>query len=251
MSISEKLTTIAENQEKVYQAGQQAEYDRFWDEYQSNGERTNYRGAFMGAGWGNTTLLPKYGAAPTIGYMMFGYGSFKGDLDDVFVNRGLTLDFSQCTNFSYMFTSTSVSTIGTIDMRAATECSSVFYSGLLKTIRNFIPPDLVMNASCFYGLENVTVGGEISKSINLQQCKNLTYDSLYSIITHLKSFKKVTVNEWGDVEESYTDDAYTQTITLSAESKALLDAKDDETGGCSIEAMCWTDFITLQGWNYA
>ena len=40
MSIAEKLTTVAENVPKVYEAGKKAEYDAFWDKYQNNGKRT-------------------------------------------------------------------------------------------------------------------------------------------------------------------------------------------------------------------
>ena len=36
MSIAEKLTTIAENEQKVYDAGQKSEYDRFWDSYRGS-----------------------------------------------------------------------------------------------------------------------------------------------------------------------------------------------------------------------
>ena len=39
MSIAEKLITIAENEERVYESGKKAAYDRFWDVYQQNGNR--------------------------------------------------------------------------------------------------------------------------------------------------------------------------------------------------------------------
>ena len=40
MSIAEKLTKVAENVPKVYEAGKKDEHDKFWDEYQTtrNGE---------------------------------------------------------------------------------------------------------------------------------------------------------------------------------------------------------------------
>ena len=60
MSIADKLLTIAQNQQAVYDAGKQAEYDRFWDEYQKNGTRTNYYYAFAGSGWNTKTYAPKY-----------------------------------------------------------------------------------------------------------------------------------------------------------------------------------------------
>ena len=35
MSIADKLTTIAENEQKVYDAGAKSEHDKFWDSYQN------------------------------------------------------------------------------------------------------------------------------------------------------------------------------------------------------------------------
>lgn len=60
MSIAEKLTTIAENEQKVYDAGKKAQYDEFWDDYQKNGAKTNYTRAFEGALWTDKTFNPKY-----------------------------------------------------------------------------------------------------------------------------------------------------------------------------------------------
>jgi len=47
-----------------FEAGKQAEYDRFWDNYQQNGERTNYFGAFSGSAWSKETFKPKYTIRP-------------------------------------------------------------------------------------------------------------------------------------------------------------------------------------------
>jgi len=54
----------------------QAEYDRFWDAYQDNGNRTKYNHAFAGTGWTNEYIQPKYPLCPTsdikiTAYMMF------------------------------------------------------------------------------------------------------------------------------------------------------------------------------------
>jgi hypothetical protein len=42
------------------EAGRQAEYDAFWDSYQENGNRKDYRNAFSGTGWTDETYNPKY-----------------------------------------------------------------------------------------------------------------------------------------------------------------------------------------------
>ncbi len=68
MSIAEKLTTIAENEQRVHDAGydsgysegKQAEYDRFWDGFQQDGNRKNYWYGFAGPGWTQETLNPKH-----------------------------------------------------------------------------------------------------------------------------------------------------------------------------------------------
>lgn len=96
MAISNKLTTIAENVQKVYEAGKSdgysdgfetgseegynkgktdgyaegqengynegktAEQNAFWDTYQDNGNRTNYDHAFAGEGWTDELYDPKY-----------------------------------------------------------------------------------------------------------------------------------------------------------------------------------------------
>ena len=76
MSIAEKLTAIAENEQRVYdagymhgnndgyllgeEAGKKSEYDAFWDAFQLDGERTNYSYAFSGSGWHSETFKPKY-----------------------------------------------------------------------------------------------------------------------------------------------------------------------------------------------
>ena len=60
MSIAKKLQIIAENEQKVYEAGAKSEYDKFWDSFQINGTRRNYPWTFAGSGWADDTYNPKY-----------------------------------------------------------------------------------------------------------------------------------------------------------------------------------------------
>lgn len=84
MTIAEKLTQIAENEQKVFDAGRemglsdghftgyqdglaagkQAQYDAFWDAFQANGERRFYYYAFswgqFNNGWASEAYNPKY-----------------------------------------------------------------------------------------------------------------------------------------------------------------------------------------------
>ena len=69
--ITEKLTTIAENQPRVYDNGYTkgvrdgvaSGYDRFWDGFQNFGSRTYYDKGFQY--WGSEYIEPKYKIVPT------------------------------------------------------------------------------------------------------------------------------------------------------------------------------------------
>lgn len=86
-------------------------------------------------------------------------------------------------------------------------------------------------------LEYIRFEGTIGQDINLQWSKKLTLESLISLIDHLKQYL--------DGDQA---DAYTKTITLSAESKALLrEASEAEYGN----EYYWEDQIFNNGWNMA
>lgn len=184
--------------DEVYEAGQKAEYDSFWDNYQNNGNRKDYECAFSGTGWTAETMLPKYDIiSPSSAYMMFRTCGYNGDLDDLFKNRGLTLDFSGCKNFQYMFYNCLITAIGQIDCSGATNGNipSIFNSPNLDTIRNLIPPPVAMANTCWgAGLVNLGIGGEIVDDFNVSRCTKLTHDSLMSIINALKDFVLATMD---------------------------------------------------------
>lgn len=67
MSVSEKLQQIAENEQRVYDAGKRAERNNFWEIYQNGGKRTVWTNAFTGVfsktgagGWTDETYNPIY-----------------------------------------------------------------------------------------------------------------------------------------------------------------------------------------------
>lgn len=67
-TIAEKLTTIADNQQKVYDAGYNIGLAKgktdanksFWNNYQLYGGRNSYSYAFFGNGWNDSTYNPQY-----------------------------------------------------------------------------------------------------------------------------------------------------------------------------------------------
>lgn len=137
-----------------YAAGQQTEYDRFWDGQQDNGERTNYDYAFYGEGWNDTTYNPKYPIVGRVGSAWRG-ASMTNTLVDIVVT-GATANA-----FAY----SKVVTIPSIDLTGATNTTNCFNSA--------------------NNLVNVTFAGIIPTAINMSACP-LTNESVQSAIDHLK-----------------------------------------------------------------
>lgn len=199
MSIAEKLTTIAENQQKVYDAGAKSEYDRFWDDVQLNGTRRMYANGFCMNSWTKETFKPKYDMKPTQAQYMFAYWGAGGrsnsveafDLRDVEV----TIDFSESTSVMALFNGNGMITgVGVIDTSSAQDLGTAFYgASALVTIEKLVLKEdgsqTFSNTFTACGkLANLTVEGVIGNTLSLSSCTKLTHDSLMSIIGALKDF---------------------------------------------------------------
>ena len=170
----------------AYEAGMQAEYDRFWDAYQENGTRTDYRYAFYGIGWTDETYIPKYPLQVT---------NAAGMYADTKITKRIDIDTSACTNFTNTFSSAkALTTIGTIDTRSAATLNQIFaYMDKLKTIEKLILKDdgsQTFSADCFgwdVVLADIVIEGTIGNSVSFRGCYNLTTASATSIINALSS----------------------------------------------------------------
>lgn len=229
MSIAEKLTTIAENEQKVYDAGQKSEYDRFWESYQENGNRTNYNGAFYGKGWSNETFKPKYDIKPTSANLssIFRETSITGDLKTILDNLGIVLDTSGATSFSYSFYNNSFEKLPPIDMSG---CGNTAYVFALNP--NLKELEIKVSEKTTYSgtfdrcpaLEKLTVMGTIGQNgFNVSSSTKLTKDSLMGIMSAVKDYKNSTT---------------TYTITLGNDNLAKL--TDEEKA-----------IATQKGWTLA
>lgn len=206
MSIAEKLTTIAENEQKVYEAGAKSEYDRFWDEFQQNGNRTIYICSF-GAGWNADIWKPKYPMRPTNAYMMFFNNMAQYILIDDFVEfckeNNIILDFSNCTNAYYALATLQSPHFGVLDFSKCTNMTLLFYSHNnlssygVRTIDEFICSEITtFTATTFQHaiyLTNLNMSGVMAKNgLDVSYCEKLTHDSLMSIINCLKDYSEYT-----------------------------------------------------------
>lgn len=189
MSIAEKLTTVAENVPKVYEAGKKAEYDEFWDSYQANGTRTNYEGLFTKKGWNNTTFKPKYDMYPTDAFNMFCGCSITGLLKDRL--NGKILDTSNATITTQIFANSTIGGVGEIDVRKApTDNHYMFgWNYSLHTIDKLIVDENTTYTGWFNSttnLQNLTIEGTIAKNgFSVGSCTKLSRASIENIINAL------------------------------------------------------------------
>ena len=190
MTIAEKLTAVAENVPKVYNAGyeagkaqggnseeaynagytdgQTAEHDKFWDSFQQNGKKTACYSLFAGTGWNDDNYNPKYPINAT-------------------------------SAATYMFQQNSGITSTKVPISISVASSSVFNGcNKLKEIVSLKVTANVTFTSWFNGctsLEtiNFTEDSEIANNINFSPCTNLSDESLPGIINTLGGTKASTI----------------------------------------------------------
>ncbi len=228
MSIAEKLTTIAENQENVFDAGKQSEYDKFWDAFQVNGTRTFYTHAFCW-GWNFDNFYPKYdinvvGDGQRLCYAWASaaqtpsIGSLKQRLEEC----GVKLDTSKATILANAFNYCAFTEIPAIDLTGLTGIpTSMFANNYqhLKTIEKIIVTENTpLSTNMFTSdskLENIAFEGVIGGSLDLQWSKVLSRASIENIVECLSpntTGKTLTLSATA-VNNAFTTDEWSALIS--------------------------------------
>lgn len=223
MSIAEKLTTIAENQQRVFDAGrnsggggggydegysngydsgyseghdmgysegQTAEYDRFWDAFQLSGNRTDYQNCFSGEGWTDETFQPKYDIISTNGYMLFRRCGLQ-DLGATIRKNGkrVAIDHNYL-QFTFQ-QSQQLEVIEGIELKTPL----IYISGAFAycpKLRKIQTLPIAENATTLEFeniplLEEISFSGVIPVSLSFQHSTKLSKASIRSIIDHLSA----------------------------------------------------------------
>ena len=171
MNVADKLKHVAENMQKVYdagkaaggytdgyEAGRKAEYDRFWDLFQENGKRGHYAYAFYR--WTDEIFTPKYDIAMTLNAFFVFYASKITVVNAKIIAADVTLDntFGNC----------QIHTITYLQLADVTRYNATF----TKASK----------------LQNLNIVGTIGQNgFNVSACP-LTHSSLMSIINALKDY---------------------------------------------------------------
>lgn len=214
MSISEKLTTIAENEQKVYEAGaKSAEYD-FWNQFQTDCAGKGYKYAFSGYGWSEVNFKPIMDIVLKNGAECVFYNTHMFPLKDMLEKNGVKFDTSKMTNMDRVFNYAMMGTnerhiippVGNDNVISAVNCFGVATG--VRIIEKFTcsPTCAGLNNAFFRcdSLESVTFGNTIATNLVLNFSTKLTHECLLHIL--------------GQLEETST----TLTLTLGATNLAKL-----------------------------
>lgn len=249
MSIAEKLTAVAENQQRVYDAGysagQQAGggsdsyYDTFWDTYQQNGERSeSYSYAFSGRGWTDALFNPKY---PLTGFIIDQANYMFADSSISDISHLERMKIRSSANYTF-FRNEAITHIGEIEFYNKSISVNGFANGAfnLVTIDKLVLADGIKLANDMFQncrkLTNITIEGTVDSNINFQWCTLLSKASIENVISVLYK------------------DAVSKTVTFSraAVNKAF-ETSEGANDGSTNESSRWFELVAQKpdGWTYA
>jgi hypothetical protein len=184
-----------------YEAGQKSEYDRFWDNYQDNGNRTDYGYSFAGRGWNNETFKPKYDIIPKNTENMFAT-SLITDVISCLEKAKVVFDTSQDNSTTYLLNNSRVVRFPTYDSRSRGNMLYFMYNNsdleyVEKIILKNDGSQTFGNYSFFRNpkLAEIRFEGVIGQDIIFNDCNALSRDSLMSIINALKDFSGTTTTK--------------------------------------------------------
>jgi hypothetical protein len=241
---TDTIDTFASKVDEIQMGGSDSWYDTFWDSFQQNGKRTDYKNfAFGGISWNDQIFKPKYDIRPTVSADMFKNSKIT-DLKHILINCGVVLD---CSTIIYsaqtMFADSNVTRLPLLDFSATENMRSMF-SGC--TDLNYIEKLILisknkMNTNTFdvnlfrgcTSLQHIVVEGVISNAnVNLQSSP-ITAECAKSFINCLENY-------------AATENEFKYTITFSATTWGYLDAEGETA---SPNGNTWREYINDLGWN--
>ncbi|MBO5863115.1 MAG: hypothetical protein J6Q59_02475 [Paludibacteraceae bacterium] len=183
-----------------FDAGKQAEYDTFWDEYQTGGERTNYNYAFSYMGWRSVTYNPKYPIVIRGTNTCTNVYAYSG-VTDTKVDITFTKTSGTSSAYNFLGNATNMVTVRKVTFNDATTFNNASFQNCTK-------------------LETMNVEGVIGQSgLNLQWSTLLNKASIESVINALSSatsgltvtFSKTAINNAFETAEGLADGSTSDT----------------------------------------
>lgn len=240
-TVKDEAIKLRKNIDAVYEAGQKAEYDRFWDALQNYGAKEICKCQFYES-WTNENFKPKYTLyASTQTFSNNSDGSLNRSTSIIDLREetlGVKVDWSLCDNFNYILRYAKTVYLDVVDMTNAVY-GWTFLSGaskleyVKKVILPIKPIAFANNGFAQSSLKEIRFEGHFQGDIGLIYGE-WSLESLKSALTALMDY-------------SGTDNEYAYTITLTSAYKTMLEAD----GANSPLGTTWAEYVTLKGWNLA
>lgn len=206
MPLKQNKARAKQDYDEVYEAGKQAEYDAFWDNFQENGTRTHYPHGF--SWWDGKAFNPKYpikikdirtwtGSGDNI-FEGFNNKSIYGNSEyEMFDMSGFDIDFSGCNRIALPLAYACLKNMY-LDLSNCTRIQQIFGAGNYVTYCDNITLKLgsTKNSALtnpLYGIHNTTTLMLTEDSIidsngwDLQTGKKLSRQSIESFINVLST----------------------------------------------------------------
>lgn len=235
---AEELETAIRRVDNAFDAGVQSEYDRFWDAYQDNGNRTYYNCGFAREGWTDISFKPKYNiiCGDSASAVQLFWSCMITDLAKIIEETGIILDTSAADLVNTMFGgSVYLTRLPEISIISATNADAICVSCYsLVEFKKLICNENTTFNNAFTDCRSLTTiefGGCIGRDINFQWSPLSVY-SMKSIITHLKDYS------------SDSNNAFKYTLTFNADCWSALEADSTSPNGNR-----WRDYVNDLGWN--
>lgn len=199
MNIAEKLQTIAENEQKVYEAGiqqgKQAYRSEFWNSFKTGVPAWEWNYLFAGRGWDDFTFNPNYNiVVPSYRVDgLFNYNSVT-DLAAILKRNGVTFDASKCPFVNCWWQNAKITHSPVLDLSSATTLVNLFYACLSLTkidkliFSNKTGTSTISNPfSGCSALVELEMEGEVACNFDIKSSTLLNTASIISVMEHLSS----------------------------------------------------------------
>ncbi len=197
MSIADKLQTIAENEQKVYDAGygkgyEQGvtdEYESYWNPMWRVRKDNNFNNAFTGYGWNDKTFKPPKNTKiyPSSSANMFSRCQIT-NLESLLAERNAEIDTKGSYYVDEFCSQSSITHVPVINATTSYGCNSMFNAcSNLVSVRKIILKDTGAQSltNAFSGcskLEHIRFEGVIGTNVSFSACNKLTHESLFGEI---------------------------------------------------------------------
>ena len=238
MSIAEKLTTIAENEQKVYDKGAEDASIRFWNGFTENRQRLTYTKAFQYTDFSGMTipngliLSDSYLICPSM------FQNYSGTTLPMGIDMSnVNLDRSKAQTPSYRWFQDSELLKYLYDMNlTATDYYNFAFAHCyeletIEMIRSNQASDFSNAFEECYALKNIAFEGVIGKDINFAESSLLTIESMKNIISHLADYS--------------VENTHIYTVTVTDACWEALEADSTAPDGTT-----WREYVQNSlGWN--